>query len=47
VNLLGQPGTEAKREELAKRLDAFFRQSADPQHDGWNGGRSKASRLVK
>lgn len=46
-NLLGQPGTEAKRDELAKRLDAFFRQHADPQYDVWNGGRSKASRLVK
>lgn len=47
VNLFGQPGTEAKRDELAKRLDAFFRQYADPQYDVWNGGRSKASRLVK
>ncbi|MEQ2006697.1 MAG: sulfatase-like hydrolase/transferase [Limisphaerales bacterium] len=47
VNLIGQPGTEAKRDELAKRLDAFFRQYADPQYDVWNGGRSKASRLVK
>ena len=47
VNLIGQPGTEAKRDELSKRLDAFFRQYADPQYDVWNGGRSKASRLVK
>ncbi len=46
-NVFGQPGTEAKRDELAKRLDAFFRQYADPQYDLWNGGRSKASRLVK
>ncbi len=46
-NLFGQPGTEAKRDELAKRLDAFFRQYADPKYDLWNGGRSKASRLVK
>ncbi|MBI5801682.1 MAG: sulfatase-like hydrolase/transferase [Verrucomicrobia bacterium] len=47
VNLFGQPGTEAKRDELSKRLDAFFHQHADPQYDVWNGGRSKASRLVK
>ena len=47
VNLFGQPGTEAKRDELAKRLEAFFRQYADPQYDVWNGGRSKATRLVK
>jgi arylsulfatase A-like enzyme len=46
-NLFGQPGTEAKRDELAKRLDAFFRQYADPKYDMWNGGRSKAKRLVE
>ena len=41
-NLFHQPGTAAKRDELAKRLDAFFAQYADPQYDIWKGGRSKA-----
>ena len=41
-NLFGQPGTEAKRTELAQQLDAFFTRYADPQYDIWKGGRSKA-----
>lgn len=45
-NLYGQPGLEAVRLEMAERLDAFFRQYADPQYDLWKGGRSKAKRLV-
>jgi arylsulfatase A-like enzyme len=43
-NLFGQPGTEAKRGELAQQLDAFFTRYADPQYDIWKGGRSKAKR---
>lgn len=43
-NLFGQPGTEAKRAELAQRLDEFFAKYADPQYDLWQGGRSKAKR---
>jgi arylsulfatase A-like enzyme len=43
-NLFGQPGTAARRAELAGRLDAFFQQYADPQYDVWRGGRSKAKR---
>ncbi|MFA6546868.1 MAG: sulfatase-like hydrolase/transferase [Limisphaerales bacterium] len=43
-NLYGQPGTETRTDELAKRLDAFFQQHADPQYDIWKGGRSKAKR---
>ena len=43
-NLYGQPGTDAKRADQAKRLDAFFAQYADPQYDIWKGGRSKARR---
>jgi arylsulfatase A-like enzyme len=43
-NLFGQPGTEAKRAELAKQLDDFFARYADPQYDLWKGGRSKARR---
>jgi arylsulfatase A-like enzyme len=41
-NLFGQPGTDAKRAELAKQLDDFFARYADPQYDIWKGGRSKA-----
>lgn len=41
-NLYGQPGTTAKREELAGRLGAFFATYADPQYDRWQGGRTKA-----
>ena len=37
-NMYGQPGMEAKRTELAQKLDAFFNQ----QYDIWKGGRSKA-----
>ncbi|MBI3880123.1 MAG: sulfatase-like hydrolase/transferase [Verrucomicrobia bacterium] len=43
-NLYGQPGTDSKHAELAKRLDDFFTQYADPQYDIWKGGRSKAKR---
>jgi arylsulfatase A-like enzyme len=43
-NLFGQPGTEAKRTELADRLTGFFARYADPQYDIWRGGRSKAKR---
>ena len=43
-NLFGQPGTESKRAEMAKRLDEFFARYADPQYDIWKGGRSKAKR---
>jgi arylsulfatase A-like enzyme len=41
-NLLGQPGTDEKRAELARRLDAFFATYADPQYDRWKGGRTKS-----
>jgi len=46
MNLYGQPGTEAARDELNQQLAAFFKQYADPKYDIWNGGRSKARRLV-
>ncbi|MCX7885636.1 MAG: sulfatase-like hydrolase/transferase [Verrucomicrobiae bacterium] len=45
-NLYGQPGTEEKRAALAKQLDQFFAEHADPQYDIWRGGRSKAKRLT-
>ena len=44
-NLYGQPRHRQAQADLAQRLDAFFRQYADPQYDLWNGGRSKAKRL--
>ena len=43
-NLYGQPGLEETRAGLARRLDAFFAEHADPQYDIWKGGRSKAKR---
>jgi arylsulfatase A-like enzyme len=46
-NLFGQPNTEAKRTELARRLDEFFARYADPQYDIWQGGRSKAKRQTE
>jgi arylsulfatase A-like enzyme len=46
-NLFGQPNTEAKRTELARRLDEFFARYADPQYDIWKGGRSKAKRQTE
>lgn len=46
-NLYGQPGTDAKRDELAKRLEDFFARHADPQYDIWKGGRSKARRQTE
>jgi len=44
VNLYGQPVALQKQQELAKRLDDFFTQYADPQYDIWKAGRSKAKR---
>jgi len=46
-NRFGQPGTEARRAELALRLDRFFAHYADPEYDIWQGGRSKAKRHVR
>lgn len=45
-NLVGQPGTDEKRAELAQQLDEFFSRYADPQYDVWKGGGSKAKRLA-
>lgn len=42
-NQFGQPGTEATREALSKRLDGFFDTYANPQYDIWKGGGSKAT----
>lgn len=46
-NLYGQPGTDAVRQDLAERLDAFFARHADPKWDIWKGGGSKAKRHAK
>jgi len=45
-NLYGQAGAEEIQAQLHKRLNDFFEQHADPQYDIWNGGRSKAKRLI-
>jgi len=47
VNLYGQPGMEAIRDEMAARLTAFFDEYAEPQYDIWKGGRSKARRFTE
>ena len=47
VNLYGQPGMDAVRDEMAGRLTTFFDQHADPQYDIWRGGRSKARRFTE
>ena len=46
-NLFGQPVYETIQEHLAARLAAFFQKFADPQYDLWQGGKSKAGRLLK
>jgi arylsulfatase A-like enzyme len=46
TNLIDREAHAATRQELRKRLDAFFARYADPQYDLWHGGRSKAVRLV-
>jgi hypothetical protein len=38
INVYGQPGMEAKRTELAQRLDTFFASYADPKCNIWKGG---------
>lgn len=43
-NLFGQPSLASTQADLARQLEAFFAQYADPQYDLWNGGRSKAKR---
>lgn len=45
-NLYGQPQYAEVQQQIAARLDAFFAEYAEPEYDIWNGGRSKARRLV-
>ena len=45
-NLFGQPGYEDVQAEMETKLNAFFDEYADPKYDIWNGGTSKARRLV-
>jgi arylsulfatase A-like enzyme len=47
VNLYGQPGREAIRDELRARLEAFFRDHADPKYDLYHGGGSKTHLLSR
>lgn len=46
-NLYGQPMHVEVQQELKQRLEAFFRQTADPKYDLYRGGRSKASLLSR
>ncbi len=45
-NLYGQSQFADVQHQLEARLHAFFATYADPQYDLWQGGRSKAHRLV-
>jgi len=45
-NLYGQPQHARVQEQMAALLESFFNEYADPEYDIWNGGRSKARRLV-
>lgn len=47
VNLYGQPGHEAIRDELRRKLDAFFAEHADPRYDLYRGGGSKTHLLTR
>ncbi len=47
VNLYGQPGRESIRDELRERLNAFFREYADPKYDLYHGGGSKTHLLSR
>lgn len=46
-NLFGQPKHTEQQKQLAERLAAFFKAYVDPQYDLWNGGRTKAGKLIK
>ena len=45
-NLFGQSEHADIQAEMEKKLSTFFNQYADPKYDIWNGGISKAGRLV-
>ena len=46
VNLYGQPSQAAIQQRLKERLEAFFRQTAEPKYDLYRGGTSKATLLT-
>lgn len=45
-NLFGQTEHATIQAEMIGKLEAYFDKWADPEYDIWNGGRSKARRLV-
>jgi arylsulfatase A-like enzyme len=45
-NLAGDRTRADVRDRLAARLAAFFDRHADPKHDLWRGGATKAGRMV-
>ena len=45
INLFGQPQHTAIQNQLAKQLDDYFEEYANPEYDIWKDGRSKARRL--
>jgi arylsulfatase A-like enzyme len=46
VNLCGQPSQAVIQQRLKQRLEAFFRQTAEPKYDLYRGGTSKATLLT-
>ena len=47
TNLIDRPEHAGTREELGRRLSAFFVRYADPKYDLSRGGQSKASHLSR
>jgi len=47
VNLYGQPGREAIRDEQKRALDDFFVNHSDPRYDLYRGGGSKTHLLTR
>jgi len=43
-NLFGQPQFAGTQKQLAKQLNLWFDEFANPEYDIWKGGRSKARR---
>jgi arylsulfatase A-like enzyme len=46
-NLFGEPKHADMQRALQQRLDGFFKRYVDPKYDLWNGGVSKAPRVIE
>ncbi|MHC4403907.1 MAG: sulfatase family protein [Planctomycetota bacterium] len=47
VNLVDRPGQAETRQELARRMHAYFDRVADPKWDLWKGGSSKTGLMMR